>query len=400
MKKTSQLIITAFAVLVSLTAQSAPTNEQIMGMMMDLKQEIAELKKENKKLKGDVEEVVEVTDEAIKSQMKLSNKSTFGGYGELHGNWLEDQKGVSDVDEVDFHRFVLFFNHEYSDKLRFVSEVEIEHSYVGDGTSGYVELEQAYVEYDLTGSTSISAGLFLIPIGLLNQTHEPDTFYGVERNDVEKNIIPTTWWESGAMITAELVQGLSLKVAISTGLKAKDTEVNIRDGRQKSSKAKAESFAYTANLEYTAIPGIRLGGTINYQEDFQNGGTVDAGGAILTEIHADITQGPYILRALYANWDLDGNAPEANGADEQKGWYIEPSYKVNEELGFFVRYATWDNTSGSGSATNTEYQQTNIGLNWWIDPQVVFKVDYQDQDVGAGISNELDGLNLGVWYSF
>ena len=55
MKKTSQLIITAFAVLVSLTAQSAPTNEEIMEMMMDLKQEIAELKKENQKLKGDVE---------------------------------------------------------------------------------------------------------------------------------------------------------------------------------------------------------------------------------------------------------------------------------------------------------------------------------------------------------
>ena len=66
------------------------------------------------------------------------------------------------------------------------------------------------------------------------------------------------------MVTAELAQGLSLKGAISTGLKAKDTEVNVRDGRQKSSKAKAESFAYTANLEYTAIPGIRLGGTINY----------------------------------------------------------------------------------------------------------------------------------------
>ena len=49
MKKTSQLIITAFAVLVSLTAKSAPTNEQIMEMMMDLKQEIAELKKKDGK---------------------------------------------------------------------------------------------------------------------------------------------------------------------------------------------------------------------------------------------------------------------------------------------------------------------------------------------------------------
>lgn len=237
-------------------------------------------------------------------------------------------------------------------------------------------------------------------MGLLNETHEPDTFYGVERNEVEKNIVPTTWWEAGAMLSTELSPGLRLRGAVTSGLKAKDTNVKIRDGRQKVSKASAESFAYTANLEYTAIPGVRLGGAINYQEDFQNGGTVDVDEALLMEVHADITKGPYRLRALYANWDVNGNAPDANGADEQNGWYVEPSYKVNEELGFFARYSQWDNLAGSGSSTDTKYTQTNIGLNYWVDPQVVFKVDYQDQDVGAGLTKELDGLNLGVGYSF
>ena len=70
---------------------NTPTNEEIMQMMKEMKEEIAELRKENESLKGEVEDVagsVEdvavATDEAIKAQVKLSNKTTIGGYGELH----------------------------------------------------------------------------------------------------------------------------------------------------------------------------------------------------------------------------------------------------------------------------------------------------------------------------
>ncbi|MBT4182608.1 MAG: porin, partial [Nitrosomonadales bacterium] len=48
----------------------------------------------------------------------------------------------------------------------------------------------------------------------------------------------------------------------------------------------------------------------------------------------------------------------------------------------------------------TKYKQYDVGLNWWVDKDVVLKVDYQIQDVGAGIDTELDGLNLGLGYQF
>ena len=61
----------------------------------------------------------------------------------------------------------------------------------------------------LTDNAYARTGLFLLPIGILNETHEPDTFYGVERNDVESIIIPSTWWEAGAGLNSRFANGLS-----------------------------------------------------------------------------------------------------------------------------------------------------------------------------------------------
>ena len=397
MKINKKLITSAAMVAFAGSALAAPSNEEIMQMMQELKQEIADLKKENTELKGDVEDVYVATEEAVKAQVKLTNKYSWGGYGELHHNRLEDQIGSSDTDKMDFHRFVLFYNYEYSDKLRFVSELELEHSLAGDGKPGEVELEQAYVEYDLTDKSSATVGLFLIPIGLLNETHEPDTFYGVERNDVEKNIIPTTWWAGGVMARTELADGLTLRVAAHEPLEA-STSFKIRDGRQKTASAVAEDYAYTANLKYTAIPGVTLGGTINYQADFAQKTGLAVEELTLIEGHADIRKGPFGLRMLYADIDVTGAGPEANGRDSQKGGYIEPSYRFADSFGVFARYATWDNEDGNSS--DTTYHQTNVGFNYWIDPRVVLKFDYQDQNNGSAITKELDGVNVGFGYSF
>jgi len=127
-------------------------------MMQEMKEEMAELKKENESLKGEVEDVAgsvddvaTATDEAIKAQVKLSNKTTIGGYGELHYNaHRDDDNSENHKSQIDFHRFVLFINHEFNDKMRFVSELELEHSLSGEGQPGEVELEQAYIQYDLT----------------------------------------------------------------------------------------------------------------------------------------------------------------------------------------------------------------------------------------------------------
>ncbi len=396
------LIYKAWVLLVFLTiatfVHATPSNEEIMQMVLELKKEIAELKKENKALKGDVENVVVATDEAMKSQIKLINKSSFGGYAELHGNWLEDQKGSSDKDQMDLHRFVLSFNHTYSDKLRLVSELEIEHSVAGDDQVGEVEIERAYIEYDVTDNSSLVAGLFILPIGILNETHEPSTFYGVERNNVEKNIIPTTWWEGGVMLSTNIMDGLNVKLAGHSALQSSAT-FKPRDGRQKVGEANSESFAYTASAKYSAIPGLTLGASINFQEDFSNGSGLAADDALLYEVHLDYERDAFRLKSLYASWDIKGSGPKALGRDEQFGFYIEPSYKFNDNFGVFARYSQWDNEAGQ-DASDTEYTQTDYGINWWLDPQVVVKVDYQTQSVGSGITQEMNGINVGMGYAF
>ena len=342
-------------------------------------------------------EIIEATEAAVEELAEAPSAAAWaentyvGGYGELHYN-------AGDADEIDFHRFVLFFNHEFSDRLRFNSELEIEHALAGDGEPGEVELEQAYIEYDLSPQLRAKGGLFLMPVGILNEVHEPNTFYGVERNPVESRIIPSTWWEAGAALTGEFGDGFGWDAAVHSGL-ATSAGANyaVRSGRQKVAEAIAKDAAFTARLKYTGIPGLRLSASFQHQQDVTQGADPSAGAARLFEAHAIWTAGSFGLRALYARWDLDGAGPEAIGADVQDGFYIEPSYKVSPNLGFFARYNEWDNRAGDSA--DSQWRQADIGVNYWPHANVVLKADYQFQD-GPGDNDGDDRLNLGIGYQF
>ncbi len=415
-KKTSLALSLMVAASATQVAAATPTNEEIWALLQQVQQQLTDVQQQNQQLKVEnqtlktkvdqteetansaheaVEAVAVATESAVKSAS--TSKTTIGGYGELHYNSLDDQNGTNDKDEIDFHRFVLFFGHEFNDRLRFFSELEVEHTVV-EGGSGAVELEQAYLQYDLTDHNRVSAGVFLTPVGIINETHEPTTFYGTERNNVEKNIIPTTWWEGGAMLSGELAQGFSYDLAFTSGLETDlGNNYAIRDGRGQVAEATAKDPAYTGRLKWTAIPGVELATSVQYQADVTQGMDATAGGATLLETHAVIEQGAFGLKALYATWDLDGAGPASVGADEQTGWYIEPSYKLNDKVGVFSRYSLWDNQAGNSS--DSEYTQWDVGVNWWIDPQVVVKLDYQDQSSPTNQA-ELDGLNIGLGYQF
>ncbi len=321
---------------------------------------------------------------------------TIGGYGELHYNALENQKaGGKNKYEVDFHRFVLFFGKEFSNDVRFFSEFELEHALAGEGKEGEVELEQAFIDVALNDTHTARGGVFLVPVGILNETHEPPTFYGVERNPIEGKIIPSTWWEAGAGVYGELAPGLAYDAYVHSGLK--NSDANIRSGRQKVSEAEASHGAFTGRLKWTGIPGVEIAGTLQLQQDMTQGASADEASAILFETHAVYQNGPIGMRALYATWNIDGDAAASTGKDEQTGFYLEPSYKLNEKLGVFARYNMWDNAAGDNS--DSEYTQIDIGANYWIHEDVVVKVDYQDQSVPNG-KDEMDGINIGLGYNF
>ena len=394
-------------------AAATPTPEEMWAIIQQqqaeiaaLKQQLASTDEEIKETSVKVEATASMVEEGLASAgqslaSSWTERTQIGSYGEMHYNNLTDENdNGGDKDELDFHRFVFYLGHEFSDSTRMFSEVELEHAVAGDNENGEVELEQAYIEHDLNQATRMKAGLFLIPVGILNQTHEPDTFYGVERNKVETNIIPTTWWEGGLALGGEIAPGWSYETAFTSGLKldADEGQWKIRDGRQKVSEADASDPAYTANLKFTGVAGLELGATVQYQQDIYQGEYSQDIDALLYEAHLSYLNGPFGLRALAATWDIDHAIDTIKpGAATQEGWYLEPSWLLLRDLGVFARYSEWDNQAdGAGDTSFTEW---NLGFNYWMEEHVVFKLDYQFQDAPAD-QKELDGLNLGVGWSF
>lgn len=374
-----------------------PTAQEMWGIIQQQQQMINELKEQINVLEQNVLDntnEVEATSEAIEETFMASgagqeSATTIGGYGELHYNNNEQSD-----DEIDFHRFVLYIGHELTDNIRFFSELELEHALAGDAQPGEVELEQAFIEIDLNEFHHLRAGLDLIPVGLINYTHEPNRFYGVERPEVEKRIIPATWWEAGIAINGELAPGWNYDTFLHSGL---NTTTNIRSGRQKVAQANADHPAFTARLRYTGTPGLEIGSSIQYQSDITAGvAGRKANDANLIAGHIDWKHSSGIaLRALYARWDLSEQLSIA-GDEEQYGHYIEPAYRFElsslpGELGLFARWSDLD----YGNTKQEEY--TVLGLNYWPIDDIVFKFDWQAIDNNGRNSNR---WNLGVGYEF
>lgn len=328
----------------------------------------------------------QLADEVEKNSQKTTDTS-IGGYGELHYNNLSNGKGDTNK-QLDLHRFVLFLDHEFNDKTRFFSELEVEHA--NTEANGVVEIEQAYVQFDLNENTMLDAGVILIPVGIINETHEPATFYGVERNPVEKYIIPSTWSEGGVMLSGHYASGFSYDLALHSGL---NKGTNIRGGRQGVSEAVANNLATTVRVKYTGIRGLELASTVQYQDDMTQNSSDNIGSATLFETHARYSYEKLTLTGLYARWDITGTGASVIQKNKQDGAYLEASYKITPKIGVFARQNQWD-TGGNG---NTKKTQADIGINYWPEENVVIKADYQAQN---NIAGNFDGFNLGIGYQF
>ena len=376
--------------------------ESMQLQIDELKRQLAQNEEKTNETDAKVEAVAEVM-ESVPTQVAKASRTTIGGYGELHYNNLNAKDPSKDVEMIDLHRFVLFFGHEFNDRTRFYSEVEIEHAFVADSggdTPGEVEIEQAFIEFDLRQDLYAKAGVFLIPVGLLNETHEPPTFYGVERNDVENIIIPSTWWAAGAGLNGRFGSGWNWDMAFTSGLKMPTTGGNafrVRSGRQKVAKAVASDGAITGRLRYLGIPGLQAALTVQYQFDPSQVSNDGLDSGTLLEAHIDYQRNGFGLRALYSRWDFTGDAVEAAGADTQTGWYIEPSYRLNDKIGFYTRYEDID-----AARNQDKFSQWEVGFNWWPAPNVVIKLDYRDRNHNLDSSSGRDftGIDIGLGYSF
>lgn len=407
-------------------AQADSNTDALMKRLDQLTQEVENLKKQLADEKAERKEQVAAAQASSASSSHggpaLGSETTLGGYGEIVYNNYRD-KTVKD--EADLRRFVLSYGHRFNDKLSLRAEVEIEHALVEEG-QGELAVEQAYVEYALHPNANLRAGLMLLPIGLLNETHEPVSFYGVERNEVERRIIPATWRELGFAVQGNVLDGLEYNAGFSTSLDASkysNASNGIRGLRSEGFKAAANDIAFFAGLNYRQ-PGWLIGGSLFTGNTAQNGYGSTSSAALqgknarvtLWDVHGKLNVGDLDLQALYARGTLGDTAAinqaagitagANNNAAPKSFWggYGQAAYHVwkkgDMRLSPFVRYERY-NTQADVDAGFTKDPLNNervvtLGANFNLSREVVFKADWQNYQR----DNAKDRFNLGVGYQF
>lgn len=356
--------------------------------------------------------------------------TTIGGYGEISYNgYVHD----ASRNQADLKRFVLFFGHRFNDRISFNSEVEVEHAVASSGDKGEVEIEQAYLNYAFNPALNVKTGLFLMPFGFINRNHEPPVFYGVERNEVERRIIPSTWREGGVSIWGSTPFGLSYDVGVTTGFdfaKLDDASAPLLGTHQELQLAHAANLSVYGSLEYTPTPGVLIGGAVfsgktghanaDFKADPTGPNFAGIGGRVtLWDVHARIQHSGFDVEALYTRGSFANSAAidqiildynTANGAERAilpssfYGWLVQGAYSFSlggdVTLDPFVRYEKYDTQAKlplglTADPTNRDRVLTT-GFSFHPLHEVVVKIDYQK----FFENKNNDRINLGLGYMF
>lgn len=406
-------------------AQSAEA--QMVQKLDALAAEIDKLKTELKQLRAKQDAAPAEAAAAATAAVSAANIPTAGsgvsatqltGYGEIA--YTRPRREIKDS-QADVGRFVIGFQHRFDDKTKVVAELEVEHAVTSSSDDGEVAIEQLYVEHNFNDTYGMRAGLLLIPIGLINERHEPTTYYGNFRPIVETAIIPSTLREIGVQALGKYDNGISWSAGLSTGpdltkwdpLDGEGVESPLRTIHQEGQLAKARNLSVFGSVDWRGIPGLRVGGAVITGKMGQGSSGFPASNARYTlwDVHTNWTPGAWDLTALYARGTITGagklNATFGPGTvfvpSKFDGFYTQAAYKFrlggDYTVSPFARYDIVNTGRDFAGVASQRYRTEGIatvGVNFNISPSVVFKADYQRYRV----VKDSDRFSLGMGFSF
>jgi hypothetical protein len=331
----------------------------------------------------------------------------FHGYGELHyGNTNKS----GSVDTMDNHRLVLGWIYRYTSRINLNVEIDYEHA------AQEMELEFAFVDFLIAEPINVRMGSMLIPVGYLNEFHEPPLFYSVERPYVQQYVIPTTWQEGGAGIFGSFVSGFRYRIYVVGGLNAVNftAESGIRKGRSKVSEAPANDIAITGRIEHDGFRGFRFG--LSGYRGNAGQGTPAIGNVGVSIIEADI-------RYRFRQVELSSLISEISIGDTKKinaftgqtvgkqlwGEYFEIAYHIGRlflpndgDLVIFARHERFNTqkkvADGLNAHPENDRKVTTFGASFFPIQRVALKIDIERWKTGNNASWEQ--VNLGIGYMF
>lgn len=339
---------------------------------------------------------------------------SIGGYGEA----LFKERQGGGRDEADALRSVLYVGYKFDPDWVFNSEIEFEHGVAADGADGEVAVEFAYLDGRVCDSLSVRSGLVLIPMGLVNERHEPTTFPSANRPWVERVILPATWRELGLGAWGQ-TGSLDWRAYVVNGMDAAGFSAGgVRGGRQNGSEALAEDLAAVARIDWLAGESLTLGGSAYFGDSGQEQFSTDVSTAI-AEAHAHFAWRALTLKCLYAQSELHGVAalnnalglvgPDSIG-ERMRGGYFEASFDVlsafdsdaRRSLEPFVRLERYDTQAsvpgGFASDPQNDVEVVSFGIAYRPNDHIVFKLDFNDFDNGA--HDAADQLDLALGFTF
>jgi hypothetical protein len=360
--------------------------------------------------------------------LQQEERLTIGGYGQIDYN-QPIQNGTMKNGNLDVHRLVFMLGYKFSEKVQFVSEIELEHV-------KEVYVEQAFLQAEILPWLKFRGGLILIPMGIINEYHEPPTFNGVERPNLDKYIVPTTWREIGAGFTGTFpVPGLSYQAYLVNGFCSYDGVAKLdgpngfRKGRQKGAESIISMPSLALRVNYFGIRGLQIGISL-YGGDTQSTlmdevdksdpeslSTADSSRVGLVMIGADAryTIAGFSFRAQvnYGQVSGAGAYNSFTGSDlgsALAGGYAELSYNLFHSLGSteadlipFIRLERY-NTHASVPGMTLKDPSLNrtdltMGLGFKFHTGAMLKMDYQvfSDKAGADKKHQFNA-GIAVWF--
>jgi hypothetical protein len=355
------------------------------------------------------------------------SKLAVGGYGQIGYN-QPISSGEFQNGNLDVHRFVLLFGYQFTDRLQMVSEIEFEHV-------KEVFVEQAFLNYRINSGFNLRVGLLLIPMGIINEYHEPPTYNGTERPNVDKYMVPTTWREIGAGLSGTILRAsLRYQAYIVNGFKGFGPEAlfngknGLRSGRQKGAESIISSPNVSFKLDYFGITGLNIGfagyfgksqSTLyrGLNKDDQKGKiTADSSviGTSMIGLDLRYDRGGLQLRGQ-SIYNFLSNTVEYNeftGSDlgsAMLGYYFEAGYNIFKHLNSrfeklvpFLRYEKYNTHHGMAGnmSINAAFDRTDLtaGFGFWVTEGAVVKADYQWFFNAA--DQQAEQFNMGIGFMF
>ena len=346
-----------------------------------------------------------------------SSGVSIAGYGEaLFESFSKaDQAGASSgaTNQFDFLRAIIYAGYRFNDRFLFNSEIEIEHA-------DEIFVEFAYVDYLVHENLGVRGGLVLLPMGLVNEFHEPTVFLGAERPVTEQRIIPSTWRENGGGVHGSAGM-FSYRAFVVNGLDAAGFSAHgVRGGRQKGSRTKAENFAFAGRLDATPTPGVFVGASV-YRGGAGQGDIVIDGRSLsvmttIFDVHGQAQVRGFDVRGLFANLNI-GDALQLNQvlaktgtsgvAEQMRGGYLQVGYDVLSQSNVLgetqlTPYYRWERVDtqarmpvGFEPSPSTDNRYNTVGVEVKPIPNVVVKVDHMwvSNDAQSGVNQW--NINLG-----